>query len=115
MTTDQGGQPAFIPCRVNIERLPNQTHYKVSPGTIRYQSERDLKDCCVLVCLWYLVAPASSPSAKEVASRPKSPALQGKWQQEPRSVLFKAGGRRTDTNQQKNEHATTLMCLIHHF
>ncbi|XP_028422202.1 cyclin-dependent kinase inhibitor 3 [Perca flavescens] len=34
------------------------------------------------------VAPASSPSAKELASQPKSSALQGKWLQEPRSLLI---------------------------
>lgn len=47
-------------------------------------------DFCVLfVCgTCSDVAPASSPSAKEVASQPKSSALQGKWLQEPRSLLI---------------------------
>lgn len=50
------------------------------------------------------VAPASSPSAKEVTSQPKSSALQGKWLQEPRSLLISLQTEGQGTDQQKNEN-----------
>lgn len=59
------------------------------------------------------VAPASSPSAKEVASQPKSSALQGKWLQEPRSLLISllTEGQARISKKLKNGICTSLVFL----
>ncbi|XP_075964147.1 uncharacterized protein LOC142968233 [Anarhichas minor] len=63
------------------------------------------------------VAPASSSSAKEVASQPKSSALQGKWLQEPRSLLISLlteGQARISKKKLEYVTASCFKLQIHH-